>query len=278
MKKIRILYVLEYYYPYIGGIEKLFQNLSEASAMKGLDITVITARFDPSLPKRECIKGVNIIRIPLPSRILFALCALPYVLNAARRCDLIHTSSYSSAIPAFFAGLLLRKKMIITFHEVWSNLWFKLPFLNLPKRLCFFLLEQVVLKLPFNRFVAVSEYTKEKLIKKGVNPGRVERIYNGINYEALPHLPAHPKGPFTYTYFGRLGVSKGLDILLSASKTFVQNNEKAHCKIIIPKNPKALRKKILKLIKELDLKNYITVKHNLSETELYRELSSSHCE
>lgn len=275
-KKIKVLYVLEYYNPFIGGIEKLFQNLAQSFAASDYEVTVITSRYHPSLKKREKVNGVNIIRVPLPTRVLFAFMAIPYIIREGKECDFIHTSSYNSAVPAFFAALILKKKTIITFHEVWSGLWFKLPFLRLYQRVFYYLSEQMVLKMPFTYFVAVSEFTKKKLIKAGVKPSRVERIYNGMNYDAIPVVKPLEHDQFTFTYFGRLGVSKGIDIMLHAAKIFLQNN-KGRCKIIISKHPRNLRKIILDLVKELDLGAHITIMHDLPESELIKQLGTSNC-
>jgi len=254
----------------------LFQNLAETCASGNFEVTVITSRYHKSLPDRENVNGVEIIRVPLPTRILFAFFAFPYILRAGRNCDLIHTSSYNSAVPAFFASLFLRKKTIITFHEVWCDLWFKLPFLRLYQRIIYYLSEQMVLRMPFTYFVAVSDFTKEKLIDFGVRETKVERIYNGVNYASIPTLEPSSNGEFTYTYFGRLGVSKGIGLLLHASKIFLQHN-KAHCKIIISRHPRNLRKIVLALIKKLDLGGKITIMHDLPEQQLFKELSSSDC-
>ena len=63
---IRILFILENYYPNIGGVETLFKSLAESLAnKKGYRVQVLTNRFDNSLPKTETINNVEVNGAPL---------------------------------------------------------------------------------------------------------------------------------------------------------------------------------------------------------------------
>ena len=66
--------------------------------------------------------------------------------------------------------LFTGKKTVITFHEVWGRLWFKLPFMNRFALFLHYCFEQFLLRLPFNRFIAVSESTASRLLEEGVKP------------------------------------------------------------------------------------------------------------
>ena len=65
---MKLLFVLEYYYPNIGGVEKLFKSLAEELVVHGHEVTVVTTRFDKKLAARETINGVNIVRLNLRNR------------------------------------------------------------------------------------------------------------------------------------------------------------------------------------------------------------------
>jgi len=122
---MNIIFFLEYYYPNIGGVETLFKNLIDNLAQENHKITIITARPYPNSPLREQDGNISIIRIR--SRYIFTFLGFFYLIRHISKGDFIHTTSYNAAIPAFFAGKLFRKKVIVTFHEVWDQLWFKLP-------------------------------------------------------------------------------------------------------------------------------------------------------
>ena len=153
---MKILFVLENHYPNIGGVETLFKNLTEALAENNIVVTVVTTQFDKKLLREETIKNVKIIRLPFYNRYIFTFLAFIPLLSYARKHDIIHTTSYNAGVPAFLAGLLTRTKTIITFHEVWGKLWFKLPYMNKLSLLLHYTFEKILLALPFSHYISVS--------------------------------------------------------------------------------------------------------------------------
>ena len=127
---MKILFILEHYYPYTGGSESLFKYLAEGLSKKGNKVTVITSRFNKKIKREEVINGVTIRRIPLANRYLFTVFSIPFLIKEALKSDVIHTTTYNAALPAFCVAKLARKKIYITFHEVWGKLWFKLPLIS----------------------------------------------------------------------------------------------------------------------------------------------------
>ena len=140
---MKILFILELYYPNIGGIEKLFKSLAEKLVEQGYEVTVITTRFRKDLPVREEINGVHIKRLRMSSRFLFTFFGVFSMLKEARHCDIIHTTSYNAAFPARIAGWITGKKVIITFHEVWGKLWFRLPYTNSISKILYYTYEKL---------------------------------------------------------------------------------------------------------------------------------------
>ena len=273
----KILFVLEHFYPYIGGAEKLFYVLTTALAKRGYEITVITTLFDKKLPKEEIHEGVKIVRINCFNRFAFTFLSLPAVIRHAHRSDLIHTTTYNAALPASIAGKLTGKPVFVTFHEVWGDLWKRLPFTSFIQKNAFYYFEKILLKLPFRRFIAVSEFTKRELIKHGILESKIARIYNGIEYDDFKNYSPSPPSIFTFTYFGRLGISKGLDLLIPAAAAFRQSFSNSKFKLIIPKQPKPLYNTIIKLIEKHDLTDYIEFHHNLPRAVLRQEILHSSC-
>jgi len=274
---MKILFVLEYYYPNVGGIEKLFKKLAEALVVEGNEVMVLTNRFDRTLLSEEMINGVLVRRLNLKNRFFFSFFSLPVVLKCAKKFDLIHTTSYNAALPASFAGKLLNKKVIITFHEVWGNLWFKLPFINSIQKTLFYLYEKLILTLPFYKFIAVSDSTKQSLINHGISPQKIIRIYNGIEYKSKINEETMPSTNFTFTFLGRLGVSKGLDLLIPATERFIKDYPESIFQIISPDNPKNIKQKIENLISKYHLAENIKWFKNLDSNQIEEKLLSSDC-
>lgn len=274
---MKILFVVEHFYPYVGGAEELFLNLTVSLAEAGYEVSVVTTQFDKSGKKSEIYKGVSITRVNCYNRFLFTVMSLPEIIRQAKNVYCIHTTSYNSAIPSFIAGMIRNKKVLITFHEVWGDLWFKLPYT--PKWLlsCYYLYEWSILKLPFYKYIAVSDFTRNSLIKKGIPENKIIRIYNGLNYSKMSTFSHQPPEAFTFCFFGRLGISKGLDLLLDATQQFCSLHPNARLKLIIPTYPEKLFKKIIHSIKELKLEKNIDLLHNLPKDRLLKEVSTSSC-
>ncbi len=272
-----LLFVVEHYYPYIGGAETLFQSLAESLAAAGKTVTVVTTRFRPDLAAEEDYRGVRIIRIKCGNRFLFSLLSLPRVIREARRADLIHTTTYNAAPPAWLAGKITGKKVILTFHEVWGRLWFRLPYTSWWQRYGFYFYEQGIVRLPFHHYIAVSEFTRQALLENGIPAGRISRIYNGLEYEVFATYPRQIPDNFTYTYFGRLGISKGLDLLLPAAVRISRLDHAARLVLIIPRTPADMYRRITDRIEALGLGPHVILRHELSRDELYRQIAGSSC-
>ena len=278
LKPKRILFVLEHFHPYIGGAEKLFYQLTTGLVKKGNEVTVLTTRFDDQLPKKEIHQGVKIIRINCSNRFSFTFLSLPKIIQLARKHDIIHTTTYNAALPAVLGGKLMRKKVFVTFHEVWGDLWWRLPFISFGSKVAFWFFEKILLILPFDKYIAVSEFTKNKLIKQGVAARKVTRIYNGVDYDSFTNILKPPQpSHFTFTYFGRLGISKGLDLLIPAVAELKKTTLDFTFKLIIPTVPKPLFDQIMKLIVDHDLHSNIELHHNLPKEILHQELLQSSC-
>lgn len=277
---MRILFVLENYYPNVGGVETLFKGLIEKLAAEGHQIQLVTTKLTKSSPKIEQLSNITIYRYPFLNRYFFTLFAFIPVLKHSKQVDLIHTTSYNAAIPAAIGAFLRRKKSVITFHEVWGKLWFRLPLMNPMSKWLHFLFEKSITKIPFTTFVAVSKFTERNLIKSGVSPKRIQVIYNGIDYQKFSKYQSVKKikhQHFVMAFYGRLGISKGLDILLQAAIQLKKRLPDSYLKMIIPRHPKPIFKKIMNLIEKNDLHNYIELFHYLKEEDLLYQLKTSHC-
>lgn len=279
-RPLRVLFVLENYFPNIGGVETLFKSLAEQLEGQGCQVTVVTTRLSQNDPAMEATGNLRIFRYRFFNRYLFTVFAFFPALFHARHCDLVHTTSYNAAWPAYLAAKLLGKKLLITFHEVWGRLWFELPFMGRMAKWGHFLFEQLLLRLRFDFFVGVSNSTVRRLLAAGVEPSRVRMIYNGIDYQDFnlsEPLQMGSMGRFTYTYFGRLGISKGLDLLLEAACLFYQKHPQSRLKLIVPTSPAPFLKQLLRDISDKGLSGHVTVLHHLPFEQLKTELAVSNC-
>ncbi|MDX1477020.1 MAG: glycosyltransferase family 4 protein [Saprospiraceae bacterium] len=277
--RLTILFVLEHYHPLVGGVETLFKALIDALDAHGHRCTVLTTWPGGAVPRHESHGNVEVVRIRVWNRYLFTLLALFPILRRLKGCDLVHTTSYNAAIPAFIATRFVRRRVIITFHEVWGRLWFRLPLISWPSKLGHYLFEQLLVRLPFDRFIAVSRSTANRLRVSGVSERRITVIYPGIDYGEFAHVvPAmRDQGLFLYTYFGRLGLSKGLDLLLQAALRISRDLPDSRLQLILPRSPRYFYRWVMRFIEKHQLEQHVVVMHHLPFVRLKQVIKASDC-
>jgi len=75
-------------------------------------------------PKKEIMNGVVIQRVPsFFSRYFFTFSSIITAVQLARKHDIIQTTTFNGAPPAWLAGKLARKPVVLTVHEVWQKKW-----------------------------------------------------------------------------------------------------------------------------------------------------------
>lgn len=234
---MKILFILDNYLPHIGGVEIVFKNLCERLVKRGHDVTVLT-RLLPGTKRKEARNGVRIIRVPSrDSRYLFTFAAIPQAIRLARHADVIHTTTYNSAFPAWLAALLRRKPAIMTVHETWLGRWREYSNFSTIAAFAHEFLELLVYYLPrFDRYVCVSDSTKKNLAR--VFPKRkIVTIHNGFE----PGMWKRPREKnvarirkdlglqHRYVIFaaGRPGATKGFEYLIRAFPKIKERIENA---------------------------------------------------
>jgi glycosyltransferase involved in cell wall biosynthesis len=117
---MRILVVLTYYRPHISGLTIYAERLARAWARRGHIVTVLTSRYDDSLPSDEVKDGVRIVRAPVLFRlskgvVMPTFGALANRLVAENDVIQLHLPQFDAAGVAL-RGRLLKKPTIITYH------------------------------------------------------------------------------------------------------------------------------------------------------------------
>ncbi len=271
---MRILFILENFYPRIGGVETLFLNLVEYLDDIGYHVTVFTNQYDPFLPKTEKIgKQGQIIRKRYFNRYIFTFGAWWHAIGLARKADIIHTTSFNAAVPARLAAKMTKTPVVITFHERWGELWDRLPWMSSISRKLHRAFEAWICGFRFDRFIAVSEYTKESLIEGGVDPALVQRIYNGISYDHFPEYRGSEDSTYTFLYYGRLGYAKGVDLLLQAYHNLKKFRDDHRLLMVIPSEKQPTTEPINQLLEDLGLQDEIEFKHDLSYVDLIDQIA-----
>ncbi|HKK79782.1 MAG TPA: glycosyltransferase, partial [Phaeodactylibacter sp.] len=100
---------------------------------------------------------------------------------------------------------------------------------------------------------------------------------NGLEYSDFTDWTHQSPERFTYTYFGRLGMSKGLDLLLPAAAEMAKRHPDSRLRLIIPTYPEAMFQRIMGELQALGLEEHVELRHNLTREELFTAITQSSC-
>jgi glycosyltransferase involved in cell wall biosynthesis len=174
---MKILYVLDFFYPHVGGVPTLFYHLAKGMVQRGHQVTVITAKAEGA-KRYEVREGIRIHRVGR-KREQFMTRALLKLISRNDRYDIIHTSTYSAMIPSFFFSFFRNIPKVLSAHEVWTLREWK----EFTKRkgLFYFLEERLLFKLPFDAYIVPSLHTKRDLEAIGVKREKIQVVPHGID-------------------------------------------------------------------------------------------------
>lgn len=117
---MKILTVLTYYRPHTSGLTIYAERLARAFAKRGHEVTVMTTHYDPSLPFKENLDGVKIVRVPVIARVSKGVLAPTFGLVATKL--VLQHDVVQMHLPQFDApGVALRARLfgkpsILTYH------------------------------------------------------------------------------------------------------------------------------------------------------------------
>jgi glycosyltransferase involved in cell wall biosynthesis len=117
---MRILIALTYYRPHYSGLTIYVERLAKALVRRGHQVTILTSRFDRSLPARENVDGIEIVRLDVALRISKGVIMPSIPWHAWRmiaRADIVnvHLPQLDAALIASLARLR-RKPVVMTYH------------------------------------------------------------------------------------------------------------------------------------------------------------------
>lgn len=232
-----ILYLLDYYLPHAWGVETVFEQIISRSVEKGYQVIVLTSLYDPKLKKLEKQDNLRIIRTGKwrKSFIRSGFWTGRKLLKR-EKIDFIHTSTYWGAIPASLLGILFKKKVLITVHEIFGQLWKQYK----PWRSAriYQVFEWLIFQLPYSIYHCVSLYTLNSLrVAYWIADEKLRLVYNGVdhNFWDRSKVSTDEKNTirekyqlwtyFSLLYFWHTGISKGIDTLLEAVPELLTQSE-----------------------------------------------------
>ncbi len=222
----RIAYVMDAIYPYnMGGADKRLWELARKLAQdeeheshifgmkwwEGPDTIVTDNVYLHGVCKVRELYNKNGVR-SITEAIIYSLKVVPHLLRA--ECDVIDCNQFPY-FPCFsgkIASVIKRKPLVITWLEVWDTYWYS--YLGTIAGSIGRVIERLTMHLP-DSIVAVSNKTKEDLVRCNVDHRRIDVIPVGIDLERIACIQPSLQGA-DVLFAGRLIYEKRVDLLLNA--------------------------------------------------------------
>jgi glycosyltransferase involved in cell wall biosynthesis len=247
-----------------------------------LDFANNPKTFNKKLPKEENIQNFKIKRSHVWFSIkLFFINPGMYFRMMNDQYDVIHTIGIRS-FQSFIAALVAKKKKIpliisdqggLTTHpdlqnsSVWAKILYKIqsPMIK-------FIINQA------KKIIAANEYEK-KIFSELTDENKIEVVRNGINLENMKStVDFKKKYDINHDYFlflGRFHKVKGLDTLLEAMNLIKNHPLMSTTKLVIMGVDFGFEKKMLMMIKEMNLDNVVKIIKNPPREDVISAYSES---
>jgi len=261
-----------------GGILFLGVDLARELSNEKHQVTIYTTdldfannpkTFNKKLPKEENVQNFKIKRSHVWFSIkLFFINPGMYFRMMNDQYDVIHTIGIRS-FQSFIAALVAKKKKIpliisdqggLTTHPDLQNkgMWTKILY-KIQSPMIQFVINQA------KKIIAANEYEK-KIFSELTDENKIEVVRNGINLENMKStIDFKKKYAISHNYFlflGRFHEVKGLDTLLEAMNLIKNNPLMSTTKLVIMGVDFGFEKKMLSMIKEMNLDNVVKIIKN----------------
>jgi len=206
-----LVIALTYYAPYVSGLTNMARDLAEGLAARGRTVTVVTSRFDATLPHEEEIGGVRVLRAPVVARLGRGVIS-PQFVRLARR-TISRATVGALQLPMLEAGAIalgLRTPLVSTYH---CDVTLPPGLVNTAQRLAVDASNRLAMRSSAIVAVTSEDYGRHSRMWSAIEP-RMEIV--------APPCPPVPPGRPTFRetgglhvgFLGRIVREKGLEYLV----------------------------------------------------------------
>ncbi len=219
---LRVLFVVDGYYPTTGGTENQVRLLTRAFADVGHSVSVVAPRLDKAMPLEDQVDGIPVTRLDYPhvklvGALLLAARYGVWLLARRREFDAIHVHMTKNL--AAMTGILrplLRATVLVKISGAWE---FEGGILDPARR-----------KRPLERLLnwgvrrvdglqCISEFTGRMVREAGYADRAVYMIANAVDtarFAPSKRTARDPSAPVHVAYVGRIEPVKGVAVLVEA--------------------------------------------------------------
>ena len=242
MKSLQVTTIIHGYFPRVGGAETQLRALVPHLRSQGIEMTILTRRYDTGLPAYQKIDEAAVYRLPATGHKIVA--SLSFTISAFFRLlrlrpELVHAHEFiSPATVALLAERFLQIPMVITSHrsgEIGDVQKMRRK-LSGPMRLR-------ALKKRVSKFIVISDEIWDELTAIGVDEDRLINITNGVDTKRFSppsvdeklvrrkEMGFSPDAQIAI-FTGRLVPEKRLDLLISVWTKLRETHPKAELLIL----------------------------------------------
>lgn len=276
--KVKICFILEHFFPHIGGGETLFWEL--AKRLSRLDCKVKVLTSDSGGTKGSHVTaGLEVHYFPWRSLFGHPIPKKKDLVDGVKWCDIVHTATYTAGPKALAIAKKFDKPCLISVHEVLRERWHSIERPGIAWMLKKF--EMYSVKKDYSFFHATSQATQGDLLAMGIPTDKIFLLYPGIRetFERARVADLVPDSTSKiFLYFGRAGKTKGVEILLKAiAEVDDQLPEDFRFVLVLSEDPKKEREKIVRSIRQMRGSRRVEVKNSLSDDELAQMVAKAYC-
>jgi glycosyltransferase involved in cell wall biosynthesis len=270
---MKVIFTIRYFHPFVGGTEKQALTLASRLAEKGIDVTILTSRFQKSWQRREFIGNVKVIRFCSPTirvigALIFLSCLAAYLIRQRKNYSIIHTFQigYTSFL-SILMGMSLRKPTVLKLASSGSGGDIQRAKRTAWGSLCLLMAKKA------SRIISVSTTVEQELLDEQISPSIIAAIANGVDLHRYDRCMDKSKmrkrmnipEVHTIIFTGRLSAEKGVDFLI---RGFALLDKTKPCQLlIIADGPE--RENIMRLIKKCNASDSVMLIPAAAETAPY---------
>lgn len=190
---------------HFGGIESYLMNLFENIDKDSFELELLSLG-DWQLTERLKRGGYRVVVFSDKRVNLGTISALGRYLKQ-HNLDLLVSQGTVANAYARAVSLIYKVPNLVTVHSDQAG-----DYQNVLVRSIYLLIEKMT-RFPTKNYIAVSNYLRERLVKNGVPAGKIDVVYNGLDF---PKSTNKPHKRLVIGSVGRLHHVKGYDLLIEA--------------------------------------------------------------
>ncbi len=239
MVQTRLCIVTHTFLPHVGGIEKVVNEQSKRLLqISDFEPLIVTNRI--GTPKNYVVDGVNVecyeslntgFRLGIPYSIP-TIASFPTFLKAVNKSKIVHAHGhpYLTSLLAGRLAKLYSKPFVLTQHNTFIE--YNNIFDNVERLNDFTVGKQNLQNA--DKIIAISNATKDYVLRLGAKPSKVKVIYNGVDLARFRLIPGKreemrkklgiPQDAILVLTVRRLVYKNGIDTLIDSANIAIKKN------------------------------------------------------